>query len=67
VELPEEWKESIRVPISKEDDTTDCNNSNNNNRDITILPTTYKILSNILLSRLSPYAEKLLGDYQCGF
>ena len=25
------------------------------------LPTTYKILSNILLSRLTPYAEELLG------
>jgi hypothetical protein len=31
------------------------------------LPTTYKILSNILLSRLIPYAEKIMGDHQCGF
>jgi len=27
----------------------------------------YKIVSNILLSRLTPYAEKILGDHQCGF
>ena len=29
--------------------------------------TTYKILSNILLSRLTPYAKEIIGDYQCGF
>jgi len=31
------------------------------------LPTTYKILSNILLSKLIPYAKKIIGDHQCGF
>jgi len=31
------------------------------------LPTTYKILCNILLSRLTPYAEEIIGDHQCGF
>ena len=31
------------------------------------MPTTYKILSNILLSRLIPYAEKYTADHQCGF
>ena len=45
-ELPEEWKESIIVPIHKKGDKTDCNNY----RGISLLPTTYKILSNILLS-----------------
>jgi hypothetical protein len=29
--------------------------------------TTYKILSNILRSRLTPYAEEIIGDQQCGF
>jgi hypothetical protein len=29
--------------------------------------TTYKILSNILLSKLTPYAEEIIGDHQCGF
>ena len=51
--LPEEWKESIIVPIHKKGDKTDCNNY----RGISLLPTTYKILSNILLSRLIPYAK----------
>ena len=27
----------------------------------------YKILSNILLSRLTPYAEEIIGDHECGF
>jgi sorting nexin-29 len=31
------------------------------------MPTTYKILSNFLLSRFAPYAEEITGDYQCGF
>jgi len=31
------------------------------------LPATYKILSNILLSRLIPYVKEIVGDYQCGF
>jgi hypothetical protein len=46
-ELPEEWRESIIVPIYKKGDKTDCNNY----RGISLLPTTYKIFSNILLSR----------------
>jgi len=50
--LPEEWKESIRVPIHKKGDKTECSNY----RGISLLPATYKILSNILLSRLIPYA-----------
>jgi len=31
------------------------------------LPTTYKLLSNILLSRLIPYAKEIIWDRQCGF
>ena len=62
-ELPEERKGSIIVPIHKKGDKTDCNNY----RGISLLPTTYKILSNILLSRLIPYAEEVIGDHQCGF
>ena len=62
-ELPEEWKESIIVPIHKKWDKTDSNNY----RGISLLPTTYKILSKNLLSRLIPYAEEVTGDHQCGF
>jgi hypothetical protein len=47
-ELPDQWKESIIVPIHKKGDKTDCNNY----RGISLLLTSYKMLSNILLSRL---------------
>jgi len=36
-------------------------------RGISLLPTTDNILSNILLSSLTLYAEEIIGDYQCGF
>ena len=29
--------------------------------------TVFKIVSSILLSRLTPYAEEIIGDHQCGF
>jgi hypothetical protein len=62
-ELPEEWKESIIVPVCKKGDKTDCSNY----RGISLLPTTYKILSNIVLSRLTPYAEESNGGHQVDF
>jgi len=62
-ELPEVWKESIMVPIYKKGDKTDCSNY----RSISLLPTTYKVLSNILLSRLTPYAEEIIGDTSVDF
>jgi hypothetical protein len=61
-ELPEEWKESIIVPIYQ-GDKTDCSNY----RGISHLPTTKKILANILLSWLTPHAEEIIADHQCGF
>jgi hypothetical protein len=60
--LPDQWKESIIVPIHK-GDKTDCSNY----RGISLLATSYKILSNILLSRLSPYLDEIIGNHQCGF
>jgi hypothetical protein len=51
-EFPDQWKESIVLPVYKKGDETDCSNY----RGISLLPTAYKILSNIFLSRLTPYA-----------
>jgi hypothetical protein len=62
-EFPHKRKESIIVPIHKKDDKTDCSNY----RGISLLSTSYKILSNILLSRLIPYADEISVDRQCGF
>jgi hypothetical protein len=47
----------------KEGDKTDCNNY----RRISFLSTAYKILSDILLARLTPYVNEIIGDHRCGF
>jgi hypothetical protein len=44
-EFPDQWKESIIVPVHKKGDKTDSNNYHG----ISLLSTSYKILSNILL------------------
>ena len=62
-ELPEEWKESIIIPVYKKGDKTDCSNY----RGISLLSTTYKILSSILLSRLTSYAEEIMGTISVDF
>jgi hypothetical protein len=49
-ELPHQWTESTVVPIHKKGDKTDCTNY----QGISLLLTSHKILSNILLSRLTP-------------
>jgi hypothetical protein len=56
-ELPEEWKESIIVPIYKKGDKTVCSNY----RGISLLLNTYVMLPNIVLLNLTSYAEKSLG------
>jgi hypothetical protein len=60
-ELPQQ--ESVPMPIYKKGDKTDCNNY----QDISLLSTSYKIVSNIHLSRLSPYVDEIIGDHQCGY
>jgi sorting nexin-29 len=51
------------VPIHKKGDKIECSNY----RGILLLQTLYKILSNILLCRLIPYADEIIGNHQCGF
>jgi hypothetical protein len=62
-ELPDQWKEFIIVPIHKKGNKNDYNNY----RGISLLSISYEILSNFLLSRLSPYVDEIIGVYQCGF
>jgi hypothetical protein len=51
------------VSIHKKGDKTDCNNY----QGISLQSTSYKIVSNILLARLTPYADEITRDHQCGF
>jgi hypothetical protein len=61
-ELPQQWKKSIIIPIHIKGDKINCND----HQGISLLSTAYKILSNILLARLTPYV-KIIGDHLCGF
>jgi hypothetical protein len=60
-ELPHKWKGKIVVPVHGKADKTECSNY----RGISLLPNSYKILSNILLYRLIPYADEIIGNHQC--
>jgi hypothetical protein len=55
-------KEFIIVPIHKKGDKTNCNDYQGIS-----LSTAYKILSNILLARLTPHVNDVIGDHHCGF
>jgi Reverse transcriptase (RNA-dependent DNA polymerase). len=49
--------------ISKESDRMNCNNY----RGISLLSVSYKMLSNLLLPRMAPYANEIIREYQCRF
>jgi sorting nexin-29 len=61
--LPDQWKASKIVPVHKKGDKIECSNYSG----ISLISTSYKILSNIFLSSLSPYIDEITGDHQCGF
>jgi len=61
-ELPDEWK-LITVPIYKKGDKTNCSNCTR----IITFANYDNILSNLLLSRLTPFAEEIIGGNQGGF
>jgi hypothetical protein len=62
-EVSDRWKESIIIPVYKKGDETDCSKY----REISLLSASYKILSNITVSKLSPYIDETIGDHHCGF
>jgi len=62
-EIPEAWRISIICPIHKKGDIMECENY----RGISLLNTSYKLLSNILLTRINPYIKEIIGEYQAGF
>jgi hypothetical protein len=58
-ELPQQWKESVIIPIHKMGGKNDCNNY----RGVSLLSTAYRIVSNILLVRVTPYVKEVIGDH----
>ncbi|CAF4947807.1 unnamed protein product [Pieris macdunnoughi] len=61
--MPEDWNSGVIIPLHKKGDTLDCHNY----RGITLLNT--EVLSNLIyyLTKLQPYVENTIGQYQCGF
>jgi hypothetical protein len=55
--------EFIITPIYTKSYKNYCNNYHG----ISLLSTSYKMLSNILLLRWSPHVDEIMGDHQCGF
>jgi hypothetical protein len=62
-ELPDQWKESVIVPIHRKGDKTDCNNY----QGISLLSTSYNTSSNFLHERLSLYVDEITGITSVGF
>jgi hypothetical protein len=60
--IPEEWKETIIVPIHKKRRYR-CENY----MGIALGNAAYKILANIILEKIKPYIEKITREYQNGF
>ena len=61
--IPEEWKETIIVPIHKRGGRDRCEKY----RGVALGNATYKILLYIILGKMKPYIEKITDDYQNGF
>jgi len=61
--IPKEWTETVIVPIHKRGDRDRCENY----RRIALGNAAYKILWNIILIKIKPCIEKIMGDYQNGF
>ena len=61
--MPAESNVSIICPIHKKGGIMESSNY----RGVSLLNTAYKILSNILFARISPFGENIIGNYQSGF
>jgi len=61
--IPSCWAEALICPIHKKGDVQNCENS----RGISLVNIAYRVLSIVLYGRLKPYADKIIGHYQCGF
>ena len=61
--VPQDWKDSVLVPVFKKNDRLICDNYCG----ISLLSVPGKVLANILLERLKQSVEPLLLEAQCSF
>jgi len=61
-EIPKEWQLAIIYPICKKRVVS----SYQNYRGISLLNKMYKVLSGIILNRITPYTKDIIWEYQCG-
>lgn len=61
--MPACWTEVLLCPVYKKGDRAECQNY----RGIALQDVTYKLLAMIIRNRLKNAAERIVGEYQCGF
>ena len=61
--FPEEWKQSVIIPIYKKKDKLVCDNY----RGISLLCHAEKLMASIILRRIKPRTEEILTEAQAGF
>ena len=61
--IPDMWRKGIITIVPKTGDLSDCSN----NRGITLLSVSLKLLNRILISRITPGLEEILRSNQAGF
>jgi len=62
-QIPKDWNTAIVCPVFKKGNTAKVENY----REISLLDTSYKVLSLAVLKRLEGYAVDIIGEYQCWF
>ena len=61
--MPQEWETGMVINTHKKGTKSKCENY----RGITLLPTAYKLFTNIIKNRLNGHVEEEMVEEQCGF
>ena len=62
-EWPQQWKQSVYIPIPKKGDPRECGN----NRTIALITHASKVLLKVMQRRIEPYMQRELAAEQAGF
>lgn len=61
--MPNEWRTAVICPVYKKGERLRCENY----RGVSLLCVAYKIFTDLLRQRITPYVEENIGQYQGGF